>query len=289
MREWLLAPLANRRLLGGEPLRGPTPWLIAIMSFSLLVIAAAGLALANTAGLVAQASESRYSVQVPGGGRDLPAVLRAVRSAPGVTTATAVPEHEMRALLERWLGDAASSDDLPVPALIEVSLRPDTDPRSLKTVVEKTTQGATVTAHSESLGPLLDSLRALQLLALGLVLLLGAAAAAAVVLAARGALDTHRFTIEVMHGIGATDIQVTKLFQRKIAIEALAGSLGGALAAALVLLVLTAGAAFAGDFAAGPLLGWSDLLLLALLPLALTLLATGVARVTVLAALRRSL
>ena len=53
------------------------------------------------------------------------------------------------------------------------------------------------------------------------------AAAAAVVLAARGALDTHRFTIEVMHGIGATDLQITHLFQRKIAVDALAGSLIG--------------------------------------------------------------
>ena len=39
----------------------------------------------------------------------------------------------------------------------------------------------------------------------GLVLLIAVATAAAVVLAARGALDNHRATIEVMHGIGATD------------------------------------------------------------------------------------
>ena len=69
-------------------------------------------------------------------------------------------------------------------------------------------------------------MRALQWLTFGLVLLLGGAAAAAVVLAARGALDTHRSTIEVMHGVGATDLQVTHLFQRKIAIDALVGSLG---------------------------------------------------------------
>ena len=67
------------------------------------------------------------------------------------------------------------------------------------------------------------------------------------VLAARGALDTHRFTIEVMHGIGATDVQVTHLFQRKIAIDALIGSLLGGVAAALVLLGLAAGASFAGE------------------------------------------
>jgi cell division transport system permease protein len=118
---------------------------------------------------------------------------------------------------------------------------------------------------------------------------LSAAACAAVVLAARGALDTHRFTIEVMHGIGATDRQVTHLFQRKIAIDAFAGSIAGALAAALVLLMLSAGASFAGEMTGGATLSGDDLLVLFLLPLALTTLATWVARTAVLAALRKAL
>ena len=118
------------------------------------------------------------------------------------------------------------------------------------------------------------------------MLLLGGASAAAVVLAARGALDTHRFTIEVMHGIGATDHQVTHLFQRKIAIDALIGSLLGGVAAALVLIALAAGASFAGELMGGATLGATDLVILALIPLALTALATWVARAAVLATLR---
>ena len=148
---------------------------------------------------------------------------------------------------------------------------------------------ASITAHREAVGPLLHSLRLLQWVAFGLVLLLSAAASAAVVLAARGALDTHRFTIEVMHGIGATDVQVTNLFQRKIAIDAFVGSLAGAAAAGLVLLALSAGASFAGELTGGATLGIKDLILLALLPIALTALATWVARTAVLAALRQAL
>jgi cell division transport system permease protein len=144
-------------------------------------------------------------------------------------------------------------------------------------------------AHRDSVAPLLNSLDLLQGVALGLVLLLSAAAAAAVVLAARGALDTHRFTIEVMHGIGATDLQVTHLFQRKIAIDALIGSIVGGLAAAAVLLLLAGGAAFAGEFTGGATLSLGDLAILALLPFALTALATWVARTAVLQALRQAL
>jgi len=289
MIRWLLASPSERRLLGGGRLRGPTPWVIAIMTFSIMVIAAAGLALANTAGVLTRAIEARYSVEIPGGGARLDALLGAVESAPGVTGAEAVPQSEMRRTLERWLGPAAQSNDLPVPALVSFDVEQGTDLGAIQRRVQALAPGARVRAHSEAVGPLLKSLRVLQWVAFGLVLLLSAAAAAAVVLAARGALDTHRFTIEVMHGIGATDLQVTHLFQRKIAIDAFVGSLAGAAAAALVLLLLSAGASFAGELTGGATLSRTDLLILLLLPLALTVLATWVARTAVLAALRQAL
>ncbi|GAA3899676.1 hypothetical protein GCM10022276_18160 [Sphingomonas limnosediminicola] len=289
MFDWLFASQAERRLLGGGRLRGPTAWVVAIMSFSIMVIAAAGLALANTAGTLSGAIEARYAVEVPGGSPNLANTLEAVRQSPGVTSAQAVPESEMRKTLERWLGEAAQSRDLPVPALINFDVRPGFDISAIQQRVQATAPGATITAHQEAVGPLLRSLRLLQWVAFGLVLLLSVAACAAVVLAARGALDTHRFTIEVMHGIGATDGQVTNLFQRKIAIDALVGSLAGAVAAALVLLGLTAGASFAGELTGGATLSAGNLILLALLPIALTALATWVARTAVLAALRQAL
>jgi len=286
---WLFASPAERRLLGGGKLRGPTPWVIAIMSFSIMIVAASGLALANTAGLLSNAIEARYSVEVPGGGEDLSRLVQAVKSSPGVTSADAVPEAEMRKTLERWLGPAAQSGDLPVPALINFDVGPGADLDAIARRVAAISPDARVTAHRESVKPLLNSLQLLQWVALGLVLLLSAAAAAAVVLAARGALDTNRSTIEIMHGVGATDIQVVHLFQRKIAIDALTGSLVGGAAAAIVLVLLATGAAFAGQLTGGATLGPKDFVILALLPLALTVLATGVARAAVLSALRQAL
>ena len=289
MFDWLFASPSERRLLGEARLRGPTAWVIAIMSFSIMIIGAAGLALANTAGVLTDAIEARYSVEVPGGAGSVEALLGVVRSAPGVTSAEAVPESEMRRILERWLGPAAQSSELPVPALVNFDVRPGADLGAIRQRVEQAAPGATIAAHREAVGPLLRSLRLLQWVAFGLVLLLSAAASAAVVLAARGALDTHRFTIEVMHGIGATDLQVTRLFQRKIAIDAFVGSLAGAAVAGLVLLMLAAGASFAGELTGGATLSAIDLLLLAMLPVTLTALATWVARTAVLAALRKAL
>jgi cell division transport system permease protein len=195
----------------------------------------------------------------------------------------------MRKTLQRWLGPAADSTELPVPALINFDTTQGGTLNNIQQRAQAIVPGARIAAHRDSVAPLLRSLTLLQVVALGLVLLLSAAAAAAVVLAARGALDTHRFTIDVMHGIGATDVQVTNLFQRKIAIDAFIGSVAGGVAAAVVILLLAGGAAFVRDLTGGASLGLRDIIILALLPFALTALATWVARTAVLRALRDAL
>jgi cell division transport system permease protein len=289
MLDWFFSSAADRRLLGTSRFRGPTTWVIAIMSFSIMLIAATGLALANTAGSLSRAIESRYSIEVPNAGNRLDALVAAVRTTPGVTAAEAVPEQEMRRTLERWLGPAATSADLPVPAMINFDTGSRASLAAVQQRIGSIAPDARISAHRERVAPLLRSMAALQWIAFGLVLLLSAAAAAAVVLAARGALDTHRFTIEVMHGIGATDLQLTHLFQRKIAIDALIGALAGAGAGALVLLLLASGASFVGQLTGGARLSTGNLLLLLLLPFALATLATWVARTAVLATLRRTI
>ena len=97
MFDWLFASPVERRILGATSRRAPTPWVIAIMTFTIMLIAATGLALANTASTLSQAIEARYALQVPGGGANLNALLQAVRASPGVTSADAVPESDMRA------------------------------------------------------------------------------------------------------------------------------------------------------------------------------------------------
>lgn len=289
MFAWLTAPAPERRLLSEGRLRGPTPYVIAIMTFAMIVVAAAGLALSNAAGIVTRGVESRYAIQVDDSA-SLPKVLAAVGAIPGVRKAEAVPEAEMRKTLERWLGPGGLGGELPVPALVNLDLAPGTDSAAIGRRIEAAAPGSRFVAHDQVVRPLLKSLRVLQWLALALVALMAAATSAVVVLAARGAFDTHRSTIDVMHGLGATDQQVTNLFQRKIAVDALVGALGGGLAAALALLVLGGGAsALAGDLAGGPPLTVSDLVILVLLPVGAVVLAAFVARAAVLAALRQSL
>jgi cell division transport system permease protein len=259
------------------------------MTFAMVVVAAAGLALSNAAGIVARGVESRYAVQLSDSA-GVPKALATLRESAGVTRVQPVPEAEMRQTLERWLGPGGLGNELPIPALINVDLATGANAATIAGQLARSVPGARLVAHQEVVAPLLKSLRVLQWLAQALVLLMAAATSAAVVLAARGAFDTHRSTIEVMHGLGATDEQVTDLFQRKIALDAFFGAAAGGIAAALVLLVLGGGAAaLAGDIAGGPPLTASDLIMLAMLPIAAVLVAAVVGRLAVLAALRQTL
>lgn len=284
--KWLFASAPDRRLLGVAPLSGPTPWVVAIMSFSIVLIAAAGLALANTAGIFARSVEARYSIEVAGAAARQQRLATALEAMPGIANVASVGEVEMRRTLRRWLGPMAESEDLPVPALISFDLAPPARLEEVDALARRIAPGATLSANRGTVGPILDSLRLLQWVAFSLVVLLAAAVSAAIVLAARAVLDTHRATIDILHGIGATDGQLVDLFQRKIALDALAGSLAGAAAAGAILALLAAGAAFLGQLTGGATLGALDLVLLAALPFVLTALATAVGRSAVLASLR---
>lgn len=288
-RIWVSGPEA--RLLPAEGLHGPTVAVMAMMTFVMIVVAAAGLALASAAGVVVTGTESRFVIELPAeSASDLPRAVAAARSVPGVRSVDAVPQSEMRKSLERWLGETANSADLPIPAMATIELAPGADPASLAKAVRAQVPSARFSAESAELKPLLRSLQALQWLALSLVLLMGMATASAIMLAARGSLDTHRPTVEIMHGIGATDRQITRLFERKIAIDAIAGALAAALAAAVALLLVGGGvAATAADLAWAPPFRASDVAILGLIPIAAVAIAVAVAHVTLLRALRASL
>ena len=292
MIDALLGTPPDRRLLPGGRLAGPTPWLIAIMMFVMICVGAAGLALVESARLVRAGATHRYSIQIADGAGQASIAIAAARAAPDVTAVTPVPESELRATLARWLGPSANDPRLalPLPALIDVDLADGADPALVGQAVRSAVPSAQWVAHSDRLAPMLGALNSLALAAGAIVALTVLATAAAVILAARSSFEAHRQTIDIMHGVGASDEQIARLFQRKLALDALTGGIAGGLLAALVLaLVAWRGIAAAGAWSGARLLSNADLALLAALPFLGAILATIVARTTVLRAMRQAL
>ena len=288
---------AERGLLPEGRLAGPMPWVIAIMTFLTILAAAAGLALSGAAGRLEEQIGGRLTVQVVEANprlRDAQAesAVGVLRTLPGIAAVSRVSNDEIEALLEPWLGAGVLEADLPVPALIDVDLaaRSAGDVERVRDAIAGVAPAARVDDNGSWLAPLAGLITALQWLAAGLVLLMIGATAATVVLAARAALDTHRNTIEILHMMGATDVQVARLFQRRIALDALFGGIVGFVLAAAVMLAIgervsSLGSELLGS-AALPAQGWAMLMAI---PIFGVLLAMLVARLTILRALGRML
>ena len=286
---------ADARLLPEGRLSGPMPWVIAIMMFLTVLAAAAGLGLGTAASSLDRETGNRATIQIvePNPDRreaEARAAVAVLGRAPGVAEVRRVGAGEMEELLEPWLGPGGMEGDLPIPAMIDVELRDGARPEALRPVLAAAAPSARIDDNAQWLAPLAGLIGSLRWLAAALVLLMIGATAATVVLAARAALDTHRSTIEVLHLMGATDIQVARLFQRRIALDALFGGVVGlAMAAAVLLLIGSRVGALGSDLLGSAELPWLSWALLVALPVFGVLLAMVVARGTILRALGRML
>jgi cell division transport system permease protein len=291
-------PEHDRKLIPEGRVSGPMPWVIAIMLFLTLLVAAAGLALADATRQGGDDLAQRVTVQIievdPVARASMrSAVAKKLRSLPDVMEVKAVPDAEVRTLLEPWLGTGVIDADIPVPALVDVRLRSTPDATTLKQlqlVLRPVAPVARIDSHSSWMAPFFDLMSALVWLAAAILFLLLLATAAVVILAVRSTLNTHRETIQIMHMMGGTDLQAARLFQRRVALDALLGGAVGFVMATVVILMLGGRlAAVEPGLLADASLPWYGWLVLALIPLAVTGLAMLMARWTVLSALKKIL
>lgn len=291
-------PAHDRKLIPEGRLSGPMPWVIAIMLFLTLLVAAAGITLADAARKGGADLASKVTIQIiesdpVARASQKAAVARSLRNVAGITNVRPVPDGEVRNLLEPWLGSGVVDADIPVPALVDIRLNAPPDGRTLRSLqrrLERVAPNIRLDSHSSWMAPFFDLMAALVWLAVAVLLLLLVATSAVVILAVRSTLNTHRGTIEIMHMMGGTDLQAARLFQRRVALDSLLGGIVGFAAATAVILALggrfsavepglLAGATF-------PLYGW---VLLAIIPLAVMGLAMLMARWTVVSALKKML
>ncbi|WP_423606414.1 cell division protein FtsX [Sphingomonas sp. MS122] len=287
----------ERRLLDESRRTRAMLWVMAIMLFLTVLAAALGLGMAGASRTLDRQLAGRLTIQLveaDAARRDanVRAVAERVRALPGVTRVEEVDRARLAELLRPWLGEAGLDADLPMPAMVDVDLASgdaaaaDRVARAARTVAP----AAQVDRHAQWLSPVSRFLTIITWFALALVLLMATATTIVVLLAARGGLDTHRDTIAVLHMLGSTDMQVARLFQRRIAFDTLlGGALGTVAALAVVWLLGQQAAGLGSELLGGVALAPLDWLLLLLLPLAFALLALVAARIGVLGTLGKTL
>ena len=291
-------PEHDRKLIPEGRISGPMPWVIAIMMFLTLLAATAGLLLVDAARQGSDDLASRITVQIieadpAARSSQRAAIARALRGQPGIAQVRAVPDSEVRELLEPWLGSDIIDADIAVPALVDVTYakRPGKkEMESLRANIAPFARSTRIDTHATWMAPYLQLMQALLWLAAGVIFLLLLATSATVILAVRSALNTHRETINIMHMLGGTDLQAARLFQRRVALDSLLGGLIGLVFALITFWFLADRfAAVEPGLLSAASMPWFGWIILTLIPLAVTGLAMLMARWTVVSALKKML
>lgn len=292
-----LTKRSERRLLDDSRRTRSMLWIMAIMVFLTTLAGALGLATFGAAGALDRQLAGRLTVQIvepDAEVRDARAgeIIAGLRGRPDVRGAALVDRARLAELLEPWLGQAGLDADLPMPAMIDVDLAHGSDAAIARVTqaVQRIAPAARVDRHAQWLSPVRGFIRTLAWIAAGLVVLMASATAAVVLLAARSGLDTHRDTIAVLHMLGSTDLQVARLFQRRIALDTLLGGVAGTVAALVAIrLMLVQTAQIGSAVLSGVTLTQRDWVVLACVPVLFALMATVAARIAVLRALGKTL
>jgi cell division transport system permease protein len=271
------------------------PWLVAPMVF-LCAVALAGAFILNgligrwdrdvsgtiTIEIAAAPGEASESAE-----RTREAVERAVRllsATPGVVSARPLSQEQLVNLLAPWLGNSELLKELPLPALIDVTTRPDAniDLRALAAKLAQSVPGASLDDHRAWLARLIDLSRSIEWLAISIVLLIGGVTSATVFYATRTGMAVHQEVIEVLHLIGAPDDYIARQFADRAFVLGLKGGLIGLALNIPVLLAISFGTQrLEGGLLVDlslPLWGWAAV---AALPAVAAALAMLTARATV--------
>lgn len=204
---------------------------------------------------------------------------------PGVSSVRAIELDETLKLLEPFLGKSSIIAELPIPRLIEVIIKDDSaiDLLALNDKLAAAVPGAKLDTHRPWLDKMVLLGRTIQLLAAGVMVLVGTVTVIIVIFAVRTGLIMHSEVIEVLHLIGAKDGYIAEQFQNYYSRLTFLGALPGLAVAVVIMIIFNF---LVGSLEASMLpsmaLGWKGLGALILLPILVTLLTKYTVRHVVL-------
>lgn len=315
MKNFLRNPFRQNRVLGVSrtkrrydlPLTGSSSsgflrLLICMMTVLGMLALSASFALSAMTKRWSDGLQNKVSVEIPASDTDgniiLPGIVadmttdaaRILEQHPDVDSAVIMKESQVRELLSPWLGSDMVMDSIPIPGLISVTFKDNTqtDLKALENELKSVAPRARIDTHESWLSDVVRFTGALQFAAFLLTLIIAITTLVAVAGAVRSKLAENKEELELLHLMGASDSYIAKQLQRHTMILSLQGGLMGILAGALMLFVISLVAGEMGvnlvpDFK----LGLSQKTMLLLMPLPIAVLAMVTTRFTVLRVLTK--
>ncbi|MDV7338110.1 cell division protein [Terasakiella sp. A23] len=196
------------------------PWLIAFMVYLAALSVIATSIMQSVSLRWEQGASDTLTVQIPpqrsvqADQHQTEAALKILRANPAVLLANPMAKSEVLELLEPWLGNANSLSDMPMPHLIDVTLRSSVefDANAVLTQISQVAPGATLDDHRIWLDRLIRMSQTLEYGAYIVLALIGLASIGTIFFVTKTGLAIHHDVIEVLHLIGAQDSYIARQF-----------------------------------------------------------------------------
>lgn len=146
-----------------------------------------------------------------------------------IEKATPLSDKQLENLIQPWLGDGIEINDLPIPRIIDVKIKKgaDVDFMDLAYKLAQATPMASVDNHKLWLHKLIQFADGIKILALSVLALVIMITSGAIFYTTQTSLGLHKYTIEILHLMGAKDTYVAQQYAKRSAILAFQGGLVG--------------------------------------------------------------
>jgi cell division transport system permease protein len=166
-------------------------------------------------------------------------ILTLLKGSADVSESRLLTSDEIKKLIEPWMGQSATLDAIPLPALFDIKLVKNADASHLQSEIKLIAPSATVDTHTDTLDDvksLVNTASLFVFLLTGVIVLLAVVAISGIV---RAKLLIHQPEVETLHLIGASDEYIASQFRQHTLRGTLKGSLAGLVCTFATLLVIS--------------------------------------------------
>lgn len=196
------------------------PWIMALLVFLLSLVLAGAFSISSSLNNWHVGIRQKLTIEIPlqhelDRDRIIPNIVGLLKTTPGIAHVEPVQQKQLLNLLQPWVGHVEVLGDIPLPALIDVDVDPNTQ-LNIQELVQWLSQyakGVRVESHGRWLETLTVLRTSLQVIAYLFALIIAMTVAITVMLVTKAGLASHHQSISVLRLIGAQNSYIARKFQ----------------------------------------------------------------------------
>lgn len=194
--------------------------LIALMTFLAVLALSSSFALGSIAKSWSSGLENKLTIEIPGDVKDHDSlkidIKKKLDSIDNISKIEFISDAELSGLIAPWLGEDFALDDVPIPTLIALETKENTEVfiETLENNLQTINPNIRVDSHEEWLDDFLRMIGSLKFATFFVSLVIGVTALTAITGVIRARMAEHRDDVELLHLMGASDEYIAAQFKR---------------------------------------------------------------------------